>query len=253
MTFGQALSAQSWKVLDRDCTQVISGERARDVLRSVLAASTLVCAVFGVGLFTGLLFALSRYALPLGIAFASCLCLTISLAPVVALRRTRPIILRRTMDHARILEVHQRTRFGFARIEYEVRLPSGACLGRLVHTPLRQTMGPSWRVVPLRGRPIDLTVHSAAAGLVERFRKSSTLWRLTARVLTQARSLLRPRAASSRPWLVATSEGWPEPIVECVADPEAEGWFWLRWRFSPRSAPGVAALVLTAALMSIAD
>lgn len=115
-------SSRQWRIVDKDGRDVITAARARDPVRSLLWACMGIVAIFGAG--GGLLLAtLGNSALVVGgITMLVCLAAVLLLAPVVALRRPRPVMVRDAESGAPLLEIHRRTRVALA---YHVQLPGG--------------------------------------------------------------------------------------------------------------------------------
>jgi len=209
-----------------------------------------IVAIFGTG--GGLLLAtVGNTALLVGgITMLACLAAVLLLAPVVALRRPRPVVVRDAESGTPLLEIHRRTRFALATLTYHVQLPGGERLGTLTNDPVRQTVRTVWRTAldGDAGAPITLTEPSALAALGARAVKASLISSVLASLLRAVRTALTrrpPRAA-----LHARRADDPAPLARCVWD-DSGHWLWVV--FDPGAPLAHRWLILAACLLAVAD
>jgi hypothetical protein len=236
----------TWRVLDECGNDLIDAERRRDPVRSILNGAVLVVAMLWVG-GSAIALALGGTAvLVLGVLFAVCMATVLLLAPVVVLRRQRPVRLRASTDGRDLLRVECSTRLGIASVRYDVVTPAGGTVGSLVQTPLP---GAAWRI----------ELPDGTSGKVRSPSPVERLWWRTVRsvllVIAGARLVPLHRRAvewlrAPQPGIVATIAGRAEPLARCVPDPEGE-WTWLLFGEGTGERPPLRTMVLVACLLII--
>lgn len=243
---GHGLSSRTWHVCDEHGTPIITAERFRDPVRSLLIGCVLVAACSMVGVSIVAVVATSAAYVAVGALVVSTTAVVL-LAPIVALRRRKPVVLRRAGNGEELLRIEQRTRFGIANVVREVRTPSGVTLGHLTNTPIRQAFRTAWRIDAPSLTPLMLTEPSQAAALGTRLARASIAF---ATIGSIYRGVLAG-PGPSRSCLVLKPIGVPEPVASCV---EGDGaWTWLTFTPGRSTAPDLRPLTLAVCLLALSD
>lgn len=246
----QGLSEETWRIWSAG-EEVLTAHRPPDRVRSVYTLAVLGYALLGAALF--LLGTRLGGATPaIVLACLMCMAIVLALAPILGLRRRKPIVFRRAHDGPPVLEVHTRSRFPIARVVYDVRLPDGPRIGRLTHRPIVEAIRTAWRI-DADGDSRLVLAESLSAGAQRRLGQGLVL--AAGAVAALAKVLRIPflgkavrertlrRFDLRRPSMAAQ-------VGECLDDPRTDDWVWLAINPGHPIGPEARASVLAACLLT---